>query len=518
MSAQKKQKTTIYIERADYSEYNEKFGKDVQRLVGDIVLRHDSTFFYCDSAYLFEKTQSFDGFGHIHINSSDSLHIYGDSIQYNGQTTVCVINGNVLLYDDSTTIETDVMSYDRTSKIANYPNKGVITRGDKVLTSIKGTYDSENNKIFFYSNVVVTTPDCQMLTDTLFYFTKIETMMFFGPTTISDSTTTLYGEYGRYNTVSEEAVVNRNAFLQSENQSIFADSLFYNRNDDFARAHGNVTISDTGNKIIANCNYGELWKRLGLTFITDSLMLTYYENEDSLFLSSDSVRLTFDTTDNKLQIAEAFNNVKFYRSDIQGKGGLLRYTKTDSTLVLLREPLLWSDSCQFSAANIRMTTNLQKPDSVYLNGKAFIAMHDSIEGFNQIKGDTIIAKLIEGKLNKVNDTRNAEMILYVREDDGSLTGLNKAKAPAIVLTTDNSKIKNVVYVGKSEETLFPEKEINSSNNRLAGFAWHNDIRPHSKDEVRTNPIIQITADQPTEQAVEEAVSTPKQDVRKRRRK
>lgn len=517
MSAQKKQKTTIHIERADYSEYNEKFGKDVQRLVGNIILRHDSTFFYCDSARLFEKTQSFDGFGHIHINSSDSLHIYGDSIHYNGQTTVCVITGDVLLYDDSTTIETDVMSYDRTSKIANYPNKGVITRGDKVLTSSKGTYDSENNLIYFYNDVVVTTPDCKMLTDTLFYFTDAEIMTFFGPTTISDSTTTLYGEYGRYNTVSEEAVVNRNAFLQSEGQSISADSLFYNRNDDFARAHGNVTISDTSNKIIADCNYGELWKRLGMTFITDSLMLTYYENEDSLFLSSDSIRLTFDTASNRLQTAEAFNNVRFYRSDIQGKGDLLRYTKTDSTLVILKEPVLWSDSCQFTAVGIRMTTNLQKPDSVFLNGKGFIVMHDSIEGFNQIKGDTIIAKFIEGKLSKVNDTRNAEMIIYVREDDGSLTGMNRAKAPSIVLTAHDSKIRNVMYIGKSEETLYPEKEINSSNSLLTGFAWHNRIRPHSKDEVRTSPLPEIKK-MSAMQAVEEPVYAPEPESRKRRRR
>ena len=516
-SAQKKHKTTIFVEHANYSEYNEKIGKNIQKLIGDIVLRHDSTFFYCDSAYLNDKTQNFDGFGHIHINSSDSLHIYGDSIQYNSQSTICVINGNVVLHNDSTKIESNEMDYNRTTKIANYPHEGIITRGNKVLTSRKGTYDSDNDKIYFYNDVVVTTPDCKMLTDTLFYFTKLETMMFFGPTTIINKENTIKGEYGRYNTISKDAVVNKKAFLQNESQSIAADSLFYNQNDDFAKAHGNVVIIDTSNKLIANCQYGEMWKKLGYTFITDSLMLTYYEDTDSLFLSSDSLRLTFDTTTDNLQTIEAINNVKFFRTDVQGRGELLIYSKLDSTMHLLNDPVVWFDSCQLTAVSIRLTTNNNKPDSAFLNGKGFIIMHDSIEGFNQIKGDTIIAKLIENKLDNIRSTRNAEMIFYVREDDGTLTGLNKAKAPTIAFKARDGKIQSVVYKGKSEETMFPEKEISTSNNRLGGFVWLNNKRPHSKDDVWTIKIKQVENETIVEQSTIEEPLPTKKEIKRRRR-
>ena len=67
VSAQKS-KTVIHILNADKADYDERLGKDVQRLIGNVVMRQDSTYFYSDSAYYNEKTKFFDGFGNVHIN------------------------------------------------------------------------------------------------------------------------------------------------------------------------------------------------------------------------------------------------------------------------------------------------------------------------------------------------------------------------------------------------------------------------------------------------------------------
>ena len=50
-------KTTIHILNADKADYDERLGRDVQRLIGNVVMRQDSTYFYSDSAYYNEKNK-----------------------------------------------------------------------------------------------------------------------------------------------------------------------------------------------------------------------------------------------------------------------------------------------------------------------------------------------------------------------------------------------------------------------------------------------------------------------------
>ena len=79
-------KTTIHILNADKADYDDRLGKDVQRLIGNVIMRQDSTYFYSDSAYFNEKTKFFDGFGNVHINVNDSVNIYSKLLKYNGET------------------------------------------------------------------------------------------------------------------------------------------------------------------------------------------------------------------------------------------------------------------------------------------------------------------------------------------------------------------------------------------------------------------------------------------------
>ena len=49
-------------------------------------MRHDSTWLYCDSAYLNEKENNVIAYGHVHIKVSDTLNIFGDTLKYDGNT------------------------------------------------------------------------------------------------------------------------------------------------------------------------------------------------------------------------------------------------------------------------------------------------------------------------------------------------------------------------------------------------------------------------------------------------
>ena len=125
-----RKKTRVFIENYDKMTYSKKMG-DMQRLIGHVKMRHDSAFFFCDSAYFYEKTNSFDAFHSVHIIVNDSVEIFSDLLNYNGNSRFAELFDNVRLKDDSTTLYTDYLTYDRNLHLASYPDSATIIRGDR---------------------------------------------------------------------------------------------------------------------------------------------------------------------------------------------------------------------------------------------------------------------------------------------------------------------------------------------------------------------------------------------------
>ncbi|MFA4863294.1 MAG: OstA-like protein, partial [Bacteroidales bacterium] len=86
--------TQVYIEHADFARLGTENGRKFRRLIGHAVLRQDSTYFYCDTASLFEES-NLHAVGNVHISYSDSVHLYGDYLNYDGNTRIAVLDSNV---------------------------------------------------------------------------------------------------------------------------------------------------------------------------------------------------------------------------------------------------------------------------------------------------------------------------------------------------------------------------------------------------------------------------------------
>jgi len=81
--------TKILLEQADRWEFNKAIAPDIQRILGHVVMRHDSTWLYCDSAYLNEGKNNVIAYGNVHIKVSDTLNIFGDTLKYNAPLRKC---------------------------------------------------------------------------------------------------------------------------------------------------------------------------------------------------------------------------------------------------------------------------------------------------------------------------------------------------------------------------------------------------------------------------------------------
>lgn len=480
-SAQHK-KTKVHIENYDRMTFSKSMG-DMQRLIGHVKIRHDSAFFFCDSAYFYEKTNSFNAFQNVHIIVNDSVEIFSDLLHYDGNARFAEFFDNVRLMDDSTTLYTEYLTYDRDLHLAAYPDSATTVRGDKTLKSHYGYYRDRIKEFFFIKNVEVFSPKYQMYTDTLFYNTSIEKMWFEGPTTIINKENILDGEHGYYLVNEDYVFLDKRPFMHNKTQWMRSDSIQYDRNIGLAKAFKQVDMIDTSYKVIMRGDYMELWEHRNLSFATDSAYAIYYD-KDSLFIHGDTLFFHFDKEQEEIEKLIVRRNVRFYKSDMQGKCDTLSYLRADSTIRMRVNPVLWSKDSQLTSIDIDIKTNGKNIDWVLQRGDAFIISQDSVEGFNQIKGPDIRSKFEDGSIHHVNvEGGNAETLYWIRDDEGGLIGIDVSKSTTMTIEMKDNSISVIKGYSDINETLFPESDLNESSRLLPGFKWHDEVRPTDKDDI-----------------------------------
>lgn len=475
------ERTKIHIVHAD--QFHKTAGSEAVRLLGRVHIRHDSTHFYCDSAYYFEEQNSFNAYQNVHINVNDSIDMYSRTMRYDGDLRFAQFFDEVRMMDDSTLLETEYMTYDRDLHLACYPHHGVTTRGDKRLVSEIGYYKDDMKEFRFYQKVEVTSPKYQMFTDTLFYNTRIEKMWFLGPTKIINEDNTLEGKHGYYLTERDLAFLDDDPVMYNETQRMVADSMLYDRQRGFAKAMHTIQLLDTAYKVVLFGEYAEVWEKKGFSFATDSAYVVYYEGGDSLFITSDTMFYHFKTERNEVEKIVGRKNVRFYKSDMQGRCDTMTYMMADSTIRMRVEPVLWTDDSQLTADYIDIKIAHHKIDSVLQRGSAFTISRDSVEGYNQIKGISMVSKFKEGEIDHVLVNDEARTISWLREDDGALIGINVASAKNMRILMGKDGISRIKYYQAVNETLYPEKDLKESDRYLEGFKWLEESRPKSRRDV-----------------------------------
>ena len=499
-----KKKTRIHIEHYDVATFSKSMG-DMQRLIGNVRMRHDSAYFFCDSAYFYEKTNSFNAFQNVHIIVNDSVEIFSDLLDYDGNSRFAELFDNVKLKDDSTTLLTEYLTYDRDLHLACYPDSATTYRGDRTLISCVGYYRDDIKEFSFFENVEVTSPKYQMYTDTLYYNTNIEKMWFEGPTTIINEENVLDGKHGYYLVDEDIVFLDKRPVMHNETQRIKSDSLFYNRDIGLAKAFSRVDMIDTSYKVVMRGNYIEMWEDKGFSFATDSAYAISYDGGDSLFIHGDTLFMHFDKNKEEVEKLIARRNVRFYKSDMQGKCDTLTYLKADSTIRMRVNPILWAEDSQMSGTDIDIKLNDQSIEWVMQRGNGFIISKDTIEGFNQIKGTDITSLFRDGNIYRVNiDGTKAETIYWIRDDEGGLIGIDISDSETMVIEMKDNGIDIIKSFKSINETMYPEDDLKEASRYLSGFKWHDEVRPKDKDDIfrRVEAEMPKATETPAEEASE----------------
>lgn len=480
-----KKKTRIKLVVADYMNFDkERLGPDIQRLVGNVIFEHDSMFLYCDSAYLYEKDNSMDAWGDIHIKASDSLNIYGQELRYNGNDQIAELREDVKLVDNQMTLTTDFLDYNLAENTGKYTGGGKIIDTTNQLTSDIGYYYADQKEFFFKDSVQLVNPRYTIESDTLMYNTMTEVSYFFGPSYIRSDTNLIYCENGWYDTRNNIAQFKENALLSNNKQTLQGDSLYYDRDNGFGKAYKNVSVIDSSQNIIIKGEYGYFLEEINKSLITDSAQAIQIDDGDSLFMHADTLKYLGDTTRPEGKQLFAYHKVKIYRINLQGKCDSLVYNVKDSVIRMFTEPVIWSGKSQLYADFIEFYTGKAERKKLRLYQNSYMAEMDyDTTNFNQVKGKNMIGYFNKKELYKVYVEGNAETIYFVRNDQDELVGVNKVQSSDLIIHIKSRQISNLTFKTLPSAKLHPYSGLTPSETIIKGFYWFHNDRPQSRYDI-----------------------------------
>lgn len=482
------EKTQVELINANTLEGDQRLGKNVFRLYGNVQFKHDNVLMFCDSAYRYGDENRFDAFGSIHIKQGDTINVFGDVLKYEGNSSTAHLFNNVRMTDNKMVLTTDNMNYNTSTEVADYFSGGKIVDNENILTSKKGYYYSRDKMLFFKDSVLLNNPRYTMEGDTLKYNTITKTAYFFGPTTIDSKgtdSTLIFCNYGWYNTETEKSFFSNRAYIQSKRQRLTGDSLYYDRKNGLGKAVSNVEVFDMDNKTIITGNLADYFELQQRSVITGHAMMTQVLDQDSMYLHADTLFAAWDSVANK-KIYYAYHHCRVYKSDLQGKCDSLVYSSADSTIRFYTDPVLWSEENQLTADSINMQTVNSNIDKLNLYNNAFIVSIEDTLRYNQVRGKNMTGFFTDNKLHKIDVSGNGQTVYYVKDTKAGkerLSSVNRAECSDMVVFVKESKVHKIILLKKPAGTLFPLNELKPEELRLKGFNWQAEKRPASKEDI-----------------------------------
>lgn len=481
-----KKKTRIDLLYADEAQADKKSRPDVQVLVGSVRLRHDSMYMYCDSALIYEKTNSVEAFGHVRMEQGDTLFIYGNYLHYDGISQLAMLREEVRMINRNTELTTDSLNYDRVLDLGYYFDGGTLTDEENVLTSIWGEYSPTTKLAVFNHEVELVNPKFTLTSDTLKYSTLTKVATILGPSQIVSDENHIYSERGIYDTQTQQAELLDRSILTNGGKRLTGDSLFYDRRAGFGEAFSQVVMNDTVNRNMLTGNYCFYNELTGQALATDRAVAIDYSQGDSLFVHGDTLRLvTFHfNTDSVYREMRVYHHVRAFRTDVQAVCDSLVYNSKDSCLTLYNDPILWYGEQQLLGEEVKIYMNDSTIHWAHIINQALTVEQKDTIHYNQVSGKEMKAYFDGGEMRQVDVNGSVLVVFYPIDDkDSTFIGLNHAEGGFLRMRLKDRRMEQGAFIGKASGTLYPMSQIPPDQYRLSTFAWFDYIRPLDKEDI-----------------------------------
>lgn len=477
----------VYLKHADmlrFNQYGEHAGAQI--LNGNVAFLHKGALLTCDSAYFYQKSNSFKAFGHVKMRQGDTLSLTSDYAFYDGDNQMAEARHNVLLRHRGTKLYTDSLNYDRLYNIGYFFEGGKMVDRNNVLVSDWGEYDTETRKAVFNYNVNLRNPKFTLTTDTLHYDTRTSLANIVGPSVIRSKESVIHTSDGYYNTNTGRARLYGRSTMSNKGKEITGDSLFYDEKRGISQGYRNVIYKDTQKKNELHCNY--LWynEKNGFAFATENPVMMEYSQKDTLFVHSDTIKVItyYLNTDSVYRTAHCYNKVRAFRNDVQAVCDSLVYNTKDSCMTMYRDPIAWSGDRQLLGEEIQVFMKDSTIDRAHIINQALTAelMPDK-EHYQQLSSKEMFAYFTKGQITQTEAIGNVRSIYYPVDDkDSTLMGLVYIETDTMKMFMRDRQLQKI-WTSKTDGTWYPMTQIPPERYKLDGFTWFDYIRPINKDDI-----------------------------------
>ncbi len=486
-------KERIELVRANSLEFDRSMGEDARRLIGNVRLKHGKATMDCDSAYLYAGRERLKAYGNVRIVHNDSIRLFGDSLHYDGAERMARLRSNVRVEDPEMTLWTDTLDYDIGSSQAEYRRGGRLKVHDSEhhLESVRGRYYTEEQRMHFQEDVVLTHPEYRIYSDTMVYQTPSKTAHYHGPTVMRTEEEVIYCEKGWYDTERDSSLLSGDPYIARGSAYLAADTLKYRQERGKGKAIGRVFLQDTAREVKAFSGRGRFEREADRLRLTEHPVIVKEFERDTLYLRADTVRgLRREGEEERSMIA--YPDVRFYRSDIQGKCDSMSYEEVDSTFRLFQDPVLWIGEERIAGDTIRIRTREGGLRSVEIPSAPFLTSRKKPPYFDQMKGQRLKAYFgDEDRLSRIDIFGNGKTLHFPEEsnEEGDtakgmeLIGMNRTLAASVHINFEEGRMRTVDFRDEPTGTLYPMADLNEKMIRLEGFHWDEEGRAEGPEGI-----------------------------------
>ena len=478
-------KATLYTDRLDYD-----MNTKIAIYKSGAVLENEGTRLYSDRGYYYTQTNLAYFGGDVTIKDPE-FSLKADTLMLDTDKNISYFIGPTdILTKDGERIYCERGFYDSKKEYAEFEQRARFQSEDGFAKAKKIKYDGKNDKVILEGDAYFKNEEQTAESDLIVYDTAKKQFSTDGVTTIQDEGRVIVSNKSFYDDSTNVAIFVGNVCISDSNQIICADSIRYDEESRIGKAFGNVISRDTVENVTVECDRMDYNDSTSYVIATGRPLMTSLVENDTLFLSADTLySFSRDTVNfDSLRVIVAQKNVRLYKSNFQAICDSLVYDAADSLFQFFYDPVLWSDTSQFTADVISVFLKNEKIDKIELKQKAFLINSPDEVYFNQIKGRTITAYFENDTLKTMLVNGNGETLYYVQDDAKAYITANKTQCSNMKIYFKENQVQDIMFYGQPLGKAHPMDNIQPKALEIDGFQWRIKERPLSKADLKIIPI------------------------------
>ena len=464
----------IQVENADRSIRLKE--DQMQQLLGNVRLAHDSIYMFCDSAWITDNR--IEALGEIIIIQDDTINVFSDSLYYNGDNKIAKLYRNVVMKNGNKNLFSKELIYDLNTKVATFSDTSTLISNTMTLSSLRGKYDVDSKMAYFYDEVSIIDGDLRLKTDSLRYDTDVDRAYFLGPTYITQDSKQIYCTDGFYDIEEGRAHFAGDAMIIDGNTKTSSDYIYYSEKDGTLTLESNAEISDStsitrGDKIIIYEKTEDI-QIIGNGYYADDEQTI--EGKDILYnKSTKNLKLNGRSTILSAQAELEGDTINFDNLTSTGIAyGNVIYTDTVNSRFIYTDYMTYNDSTEYYKATVGdlrpLLIQTIDEDSIYVSADTLLSYTDttSVKVLEAV-GDVRIYK---SDLQAVCDSlyySDRDSIFYLYKRPISWSDTTQILGDTLSIKLENDKVSEIIAHGNA---LIVSQEAADYYNQIKGKLIH----------------------------------------------